>query len=116
MKQIYQIPLFIFCLCITTITAQKLSRTEKRIIKTVEKNNGEAIDFLEKVVNINSGTLNLEGVKEVGAVFGSAFEQLNFNTNWVDLSEVKRSGHLFAETQGKKRKKTIAYRTFGYCL
>ncbi|WP_394747162.1 M20/M25/M40 family metallo-hydrolase [Spongiimicrobium salis] len=107
MKRIYHLPLFIFCLCLNTVIAQKLSRTEKRIIKTVEQNNGEAIGFLEKVVNINSGTLNLEGVKEVGAVFGDAFEQLNFNTTWIDLSEVKRSGHLFAETQGKKGKKLL---------
>jgi glutamate carboxypeptidase len=38
--------------------AQKLNRTEKKIIKKVELLNTESINFLEKVVNINSGTLN----------------------------------------------------------
>ena len=42
--------------------AQKLNRTEKKIIKKVELLNIESINFLEKVVNINSGTLNKKGV------------------------------------------------------
>lgn len=45
------------------VSAQKLSRTEKKISKSIESNNAEAIGFLEEVVNINSGTLNLPGEK-----------------------------------------------------
>jgi len=44
------------------IQAQKLDRSERKIIERVSANNDEAIDFLEKVVNINSGSLNLEGI------------------------------------------------------
>jgi len=61
-----------------TLTAQKLSRTEKKIVAKVNSYDQEAIDFLEKVVNINSGTMNLEGVKAVGQVFDKAFKQINF--------------------------------------
>ena len=49
----------------------KLSRIEKKILKQVSINQENAIDFLEKVVNINSGTLNKKGVKMVGDVFRS---------------------------------------------
>ena len=89
------------------IFAQKLTRTEKKIIKSVEANNIEAIDFLKQVVNINSGTMNHEGVKNVGMVFKKAYEGVNFEARWIDMSEVNRSGHLFAETKGNKGKKLL---------
>jgi glutamate carboxypeptidase len=90
------------------LSAQKLSRTEKKIIASVEKYNQEAIAFLEKVVNINSGTLNLEGVMKVGSVFGEAFESIGFETRWIEMPpEMNRAGHLFAETTGNKGKKLL---------
>lgn len=88
--------------------AQKLSRVEKKIAKSVERNNQEAITFLKDVVNINSGTLNLKGVKEVGMVFKDAFDQIGFKTSWIEMpTEMNRSGHLFAERSGKKGKKVL---------
>lgn len=87
--------------------AQKLTRTEKKILKTIETNNTQAIDFLKKVVNINSGTMNHKGVKQVGDVFANAFKEIGFNTTWYDMSKVNRSGHLFAETTGDKGKKLL---------
>ena len=87
--------------------AQKLTRKEKKILKTIEANNNEAIEFLKDVVNINSGTMNHDGVKEVGDVFGKAFEDIGFKSSWHDMSQVNRSGHLFAETSGKKGKKLL---------
>ena len=90
------------------LSAQSLNRTERKILKTVQANNQEAIDFLKKVVNINSGTLNLKGVKEVGMVFKDQFDQLGFNTSWIGMPlEMNRAGHLFAETSGSKGKKLL---------
>lgn len=89
------------------IVAQKLTKIEKRIISSIEKNNTEAIDFLKEVVNINSGTMNHDGVKNVGMVFKKAYENINFDTRWIDMSEVNRSGHLFAETSGNQGKKIL---------
>lgn len=95
-------------LFVASVSAQKLSRTEKKIVSTIEQNNAEAIDFLEKVVNINSGTLNAKGVKEVGMVFKDAFDQIGFETNWIEMpAEMNRAGHLFAETTGNKGKKLL---------
>jgi len=87
--------------------AQKLTRAEMKILKSVETNNAEAIQFLKDVVNINSGTMNHDGVKKVGDVFGEAFKTIGFQTKWYDMSEVNRSGHLFAETTGNKGKKLL---------
>ena len=98
----------LFFLCITiSVSAQKLSRAEKKIVKTIEVNNAEAIQFLKDVVNINSGTMNHEGVKKVGEVFGKAFEDIGFKSTWYDMSQVNRSGHLFTETSGDKGKKLL---------
>ena len=90
------------------VTAQKLSRTEKKIVKHIEAHNPEAISFLEKVVNINSGTLNLAGVEQVGKEFGQAFQAIGFETNWIPMpEEMNRAGHLFAEVKGTKGKKVL---------
>ena len=65
MKLIHTTLVLSFLFTVTATTqAQKLNRNERRIIERVSANNEEAINFLEKVVNINSGSLNLEGVKE----------------------------------------------------
>jgi glutamate carboxypeptidase len=88
--------------------AQNLNRAEKKLINSIENNNLEAIDFLKKVVNINSGTLNSDGVREVGMVFREAFDAIDFKTTWVSMPDVmNRAGHLFAETSGKKGKKLL---------
>lgn len=96
-------------ICIVgSVSAQKLSKTEKKIIKSVAANNAEAIGFLEEVVNINSGSLNLPGVEKVGAVFGAAFDNIGMQTTWIPMPpEMNRAGHLFAETTGKKGKKLL---------
>ena len=86
----------------------RLDKVEAKVIASIEKNNGEAISFLEKVVNINSGTLNAKGVKEVGTVFKTAFDEIDFNTSWISMpTEMNRAGHLFAEINGNKGKKLL---------
>ena len=83
-----------------------LNKAEKEIQKYVDQHTEEAIGLVEKVVNINSGTLNIAGNKTVGKIFQAELDQLGFNTYWVTyLETVKRSGHLFAEMRGGKGKK-----------
>ncbi len=93
----------IYFLLLTSFSfAQKLSKNEKKILKTIEANNTDAITFLKDVVIINSGTMNHSGVKKVGMIFKEAYDNIGFNTKWIDMSEVNRSGHLFAEISPKK--------------
>lgn len=88
--------------------AQKLTRTEKKIIAEVASNNDEALAFLEKVVNMNSGTMNLDGVKKVGDEFDIKFKELGFTTSWREMpEEMNRAGHLFAEVKGTKGKRLL---------
>lgn len=87
---------------------QKLSKAEMAILQSVEKNKEEAVKFLEKTVNMNSGTHNIEGVKAVGAVYRKMLDDMGFSTTWVDMPEsMKRGGHLVAEIKGTKGKKLL---------
>jgi glutamate carboxypeptidase len=90
------------------VAAQNLSPEETRIIEYVDKNFEPAVGLLEKVVNIESPTENLTGVRDVGMVFKSEFERMGFAAKWIDMPpEMKRAGHLFAEAKGTKGKRLL---------
>lgn len=77
-----------------------LSVAEQAIVRYVDASQDEAIALLERVVNINSGTQNLAGVRAVGDVFRQEFDALGFETDWVDGSAWQRAGHLVARHAG----------------
>jgi glutamate carboxypeptidase len=77
-----------------------LSPEERALVQFIDANNASAITLLEKAVNINSGTQNLAGVREVGALFRAEFDALGFKTEWVDGTPFKRAGHLVADHPG----------------
>ena len=82
--------------------------TEQRIRAHVEQQREEQVDFLERVVNVNSGTLNAEGVRQVGNIFRAALDSLGFETRWAAMpASMGRAGHLFAEHRGKAGGKRI---------
>jgi len=96
--QIPKLLLVIFISITCSVNAQKLSKLEQKVLDKIDQNSNEAILLLEKVVNINSGSLNKVGVKKVGDIFASEFEKIGFTPNWIDMpEEVKRAGHLFCE-------------------
>ncbi|MEO8076440.1 MAG: M20/M25/M40 family metallo-hydrolase [Acidobacteriota bacterium] len=78
----------------------RLTPAERALAGHVDAHNDEALALLERVVNINSGTQNLEGVREMGRVFGAELDALGFTTRWVDGAAFKRAGHLVAEHPG----------------
>jgi glutamate carboxypeptidase len=91
---------------ILSFAQQKLSAEEKKLVERIDKNYQETVALLEEVVNINSGSLNLEGVREVGRIFEREFQKIGFQTEWVDVpAEVKRAGHFVATRTGTKGKK-----------
>lgn len=80
--------------------ADSLSAVEHAIVRAVDQNNAEALSLLERLVNINSGSLNLTGVKAVGMELSREFDALGFTTTWLDGSAFERAGHLVAEHKG----------------
>lgn len=80
--------------------AQNLTSEEERIVAWVDAHVDDAVDLLERTVNINSGTMNFEGVRRVGDVYREELDALGFATRWIDMSETDRAGHLFATLRG----------------
>jgi glutamate carboxypeptidase len=74
--------------------------TERAIARAVDAGNSDALALLERIVNINSGTMNFAGVRDVGAVLRAQLDELGFTTRWVDGASFGRAGHLVAERGG----------------
>lgn len=102
---------------------------EQSIISYVNSHSVAQIALLKKLVNINSGTDNVEGVVEVGNLIKPELEALGFDTRWHDLpAEMKHAGSLVAVHSGAKSAKrlllighldtvfpkTSAFQTFAY--
>ena len=106
MKKAILFTTILFSICIganQTLIAQNtkaittLSKEEQKVMDYIDANMPRAIALLKESVDINSGTLNIEGVKKVGAIFAREFEQANFKTKWVPMPDsLRRAGHLVA--------------------
>ena len=77
--------------------ASTLSATERKLVQRIDRGLPESLVLLERVVNVNSGTSNLAGVREVGRLFAGELDALGFRTSWVDGAGFGRAGHLIAE-------------------
>lgn len=80
---------------------------EKKIVKSVDKHTEASLDLLRKAVNINSGSMNIEGVKKVGELFKTELDKLGFKTEMTSGESYGRGGHLIATRTGKKGPKLL---------
>lgn len=77
-----------------------LTADERAIVSSVDAGTGQALALLEQAVNINSGTQNFPGVREVGRLFEARLTALGFRARWVDGAPFGRAGHLVADHPG----------------
>jgi glutamate carboxypeptidase len=96
-------PLVALLIALTALpaSAAPLTPAERRLVKRVEDRVPKGLALLERVVNVNSGTMNFDGVRAVGKIFEPEFAALGFRTRWVDGTPFGRAGHLIAEWEGK---------------
>jgi len=72
--------------------------TEAAMVKTIDAGTPSDIAFLEKIVDINSGTLNLPGVVKVKDTLEPELQSLGFTTKWNPMDQLtQRAGDLVAE-------------------
>jgi glutamate carboxypeptidase len=91
----------LFLLCSHAVSAASLPATEEHIRDYVVKNNNSEITMLKTLVNINSGTSNISGVRRVGSIVRQQLNQLGFKTRWVEEpASMKRAATLVAERKG----------------
>ncbi|ATI80380.1 M20/M25/M40 family metallo-hydrolase [Sphingobium yanoikuyae] len=86
---------------LATTAQAALSPTEQKIGASVDAGHEPAIALLEKIVNQNSGSMNVAGVKAVADMLRPEFEALGFTVSWKPMDQVKRAGHFIAVHKGK---------------
>src|SRR5688572_4311659 len=105
MKPLFLAALTGLSLLAATPAAAQLRPAETRMIATVDAEHERTVAMLEKWVNQNSGTLNIEGVEAVGKMVRAELEPLGFKVERIDNSAAGRAGHLVARHKGNGRGK-----------
>ncbi len=77
------------------------------MVAAVDKESDRTLALLERMVNQNSGTLNLPGVRAMGDLLRPEFEALGFKVEWIELPETKRAGHFVATHKGNGKGKRM---------
>src|SRR5688500_136789 len=81
--------------------------TEPRMIATVDAEQARTLAMLEKWVNQNSGSQNIEGVTKVGEMLRAELEPIGFDVQWVDMRATGRAGHIVATHKGNGKGKRL---------
>jgi glutamate carboxypeptidase len=87
--------------------AQHLSPVEQKMESTIDAQNDGFTTFLEQLVNVNSGTLNSEGVHKIADMLAPRFRDLGFTVRWVPMDEAHRAGHLIADHPAPSGKRML---------
>lgn len=87
-------------LAFPSAAAARLSPEEQRMARAVTAEQDRTVALLERLVNRNSGSLNLEGVRAVGQMMREELEPLGFTVRWVDMGATGRAGHIVATHAG----------------
>jgi glutamate carboxypeptidase len=78
-------------------TAATLTPPEKAMVAYIDAHVADSNALLEKLVDINSGTHNLDGVRAVGKIMMAQLTDLGFQVRWNPMDQVERAGDLVAE-------------------
>jgi glutamate carboxypeptidase len=79
------------------VSSAVLSAEERTAVRTVDTENARTLALLQRIVDINSGTMNFAGVRRVADVLRTELDSLGFTTRWVDGASFHRAGHLVAD-------------------
>ena len=90
-------------LALATPAVAAPSPAETVMLKTVDAEQARTLSLLGKLVNQNSGSLNLPGVAAVGRMMRAEFEARGFAVEWIDMKAAGRGGHLIARHKGNGR-------------
>ncbi|RYD42485.1 MAG: M20 family peptidase [Sphingomonadales bacterium] len=107
MKSLPLTALIALQLALVPAAQAKLSKAESGMTKTVAAEQARSLALLEKLVNQNSGSQNLEGVEKVGEMMRAELEPLGFKVDWKPMRDTGRAGHLIATHVGKPDAKRL---------
>ena len=85
----------------------QLSRPEKQMVSVVDREFERSVALLARLVDQNSGTMNLAGVEAVGKMVRAELEALGFAVIWKPMAATNRAGHLIATHAGRPGNKRL---------
>ena len=92
----------LFVLPVALGAQSSLDKVELALRTEIAARREDQVAYLERLVNIPSGSLNVSGVREVGRVVMATLDSLGFQSHWAEVpAEMKRAGHLVATHTGK---------------
>jgi glutamate carboxypeptidase len=94
-------------LFVSAPAAAALSPAEQAMVRTVDAEQARTTSMLQRWVDQNSGTMNIAGVQAVRAMVEPEFQQLGFRTEWIDMKDAGRAGHLVARHSGSRNGKRL---------
>lgn len=101
-------PILLLVAAFSAPAAAALTAPEARIVATVDAEQDRNVGLLQKLVDQNSGTRNLAGVRAVAEMMRAELEPLGFTVRWVDMAATtQRAGHLLAEHKGSGKGRRI---------
>lgn len=104
-----RLPFALFLVALAPLaSAQTLSPEERQVADYAAAHVDEAIGLVQRLVDIESPTEDVEGVRRVGEVMRAEFESIGMTTRWIDMpADMHRAGHLVAETHGTQGKRLL---------
>jgi glutamate carboxypeptidase len=100
MKTAFFRSLFVLAIAIAQTSFAAMTAEEAGIVDSIHRQHPGNEALLEQLVNVNSGTLNLAGVRSVADLLRPQFADLGMTARWIPMGEVGRAGHLVAEFRG----------------
>ena len=78
------------------------SASDAKMIATVDAEQARTLGLLETMVNQNSGSRNLDGVRRLRDIVVPEFTALGFTSRWIPMEQTGRAGHLVLTHKGRK--------------
>ncbi|NTS63715.1 M20/M25/M40 family metallo-hydrolase [Sphingomonas sp. HHU CXW] len=94
-------------LLLLAAAAATLSPVETRMRDAVIADATRSEALLQRLVEQNSGSLNLDGVTKVGEMMRRELAPLGFDVRFVDMRATGRAGHIVATHKGNGRGKRV---------
>jgi len=76
--------------------AKPLTATEQKMAATIDAESDASNAFLKQLVDINSGTHNLQGVRDVAQLIMPQLTALGFHTEFHPMDDIHRAGNILA--------------------
>ena len=77
------------------------------MVRTIDSEQQRTTGFLQRLVDQNSGTMNIAGVEAVRQMVEPEFQKLGFRTQWINMKAAGRAGHLVARHVGSRNGKRL---------